>query len=89
MENEKNINFFIKENKMLKEENAKLKNLVEHYINSRKTYYEKNKEIVNEKATARLKKLTEEDPEKIKEYRRKAYLNQKEKKKQKENSTHI
>ena len=87
MDNEKII--LIEENNILKEENAKLKNLLEHYINSRKAYYEKNKSTVNEKAKERIKKITLEQPEKIKEYRRNAYLKQKEKKKLAENSTHI
>jgi len=68
------------ENKHLKEENEKLKQLLENYINSRKNYYENNKEIVKEKAKLGLKKLTEENPDKIKEYARRAYLKQKEKK---------
>ena len=68
------------ENKHLKEENEKLKQLLENYINSRKNYYENNKETVKEKAKLGLKKLTAENPEKIKEYARRAYLKQKEKK---------
>jgi len=69
----------IKENKSLKEENNKLKTLLENYNTSRKCYYEKNKEIVNEKAKQRLKKIAEEDPERLKEINRKAYLKRKEK----------
>ena len=68
------------ENKHLKEENEKLKQLLENYIISRKNYYENNKETVKEKAKLGLKKLTEENPDKIKEYARRAYLKQKEKK---------
>ena len=67
--------------KQLKEENATLKKLLENYNNSRKNYYEKNKEIVKEKATERLKKLAVENPNKLKEYSRTYYLKQKEKKK--------
>ena len=70
----------IQENKELKEEVEKLKKQLENYNNSRKSYYEKNKEIIKEKAKEGLKKIAEENPEKIKEYRRKAYLKQKEKK---------
>ena len=70
--------------KVLKEENEYLKVKLEKYNNSRKTYYEKNKEMVKEKAKDRLKKLTDENPDKIKEYAKKAYLNQKAKKQQKE-----
>ena len=68
------------ENKLLKEENDKLKKQLENYTNSRKSYYEKNKDIVNEKATLRMKKLTEENPDKLKEYRKQYYLKKKEKK---------
>ena len=68
------------ENKHLKEENKKLKQLLENYIISRKNYYENNKETVKEKAKLGLKKLTEENPDKIKEYARRAYLKQKKKK---------
>jgi hypothetical protein len=69
----------IKENELLKNENEKLKKLLESYNSSRKNYYEKNKDIVNMKATERLKKLAEENPDKLKEYRRNAYLKRKEK----------
>ena len=71
----------LKTNDLLRAENAKLKNMLELYTNSRKTYYEKNKTIINQKAQARLKKISEEQPEKIKEYRRTAYLKRKEKNK--------
>ena len=69
----------IKENISLKEENNKLKTLLENYNTSRKSYYEKNKEIVNKKAKQRLKKIAEVDPERLKEINRKAYLKRKEK----------
>jgi hypothetical protein len=69
----------IQENIKLKEENALLKEKLEKYMSQHKNYYENNKEIVNEKAKQRLKKLSEENPEKIKEYRRNAYLKRKEK----------
>lgn len=65
---------------MLREENERLKKQLENYNNSRKSYYEKNKDYVKEKAKERLKKVAEENPEKIKEYARRAYLKQKEKK---------
>jgi predicted restriction endonuclease len=65
--------------KILEEENEKLKKQLENYNNSRKSYYEKNKQIVNQKAKDRLKKLAEENPEKLKEINRKAYLKRKEK----------
>jgi len=78
------IEELIKENILLKEENEKLKIKLEKYYNSRKSFYEKNKDYVKQKANERLKKLAEENPEKLKQYRRTAYLNQKEKRKQKE-----
>ena len=73
------IEELLKEIVMLKEENAKLKLQLENYNNSRKSYYEKNKEIVNEKAKQRLKKIAEENPDKLKEINRNAYLKRKEK----------
>ena len=76
---ENTINEVVKENILLKEENEKLKKLLENYNNSRKNYYEKNKELVNEKAKERLKKLAQENPEKLKEINRRAYLKRKEK----------
>jgi hypothetical protein len=69
----------IQENTKLKQENALLKEKLEKYMSQHKNYYENNKEIVNEKAKLRLKKISEENPEKIKEYRRNAYLKRKEK----------
>ena len=83
------IEELLKEIIMLKEENSKLKSQLENYNNSRKTYYEKNKEIVNEKAKERLKKLAEDNPDKLKEYRRNAYLKRKEKLKELKNNENI
>ena len=73
------IESIIKEMTLLKEENAKLKSQLENYNNSRKSYYEKNKDIVNEKSKQRLKKIAQEDPEKLREINRQAYLKRKEK----------
>ena len=73
------MDYILEENKRLKEENALLKEKLDKYVNHHKNYYENNKEIVNEKAKERLKKLAEENPEKLKEYRRNAYLKRKEK----------
>ena len=78
-----NTEELIKENELLKEENAKLKKQLENYNNSRKSYYEKNKDIIKEKAKEGLKQLAEINPEKLKEYRRTAYLKRKEKLKSK------
>ena len=80
-----NTEELIAEIAMLREENEKLKKQLENYNNSRKSYYEKNKEIVNEKAKQRLKKIAEENPEKLKEINRKAYLKRKDKMKDLQN----
>ena len=55
---------------------------IKKYTNSKahKKYYQEHKEEVKKKGLNYLKKLKEENPEKIKEYRRKAYLKEKEKK---------
>ena len=74
-----NCESIISENKLLKEENTLLKEKLDKYMSQHKNYYENNKEIINEKAKQRLKKIAEENPEKIKEYRRNAYLKRKEK----------
>ena len=76
------MNDIIIENKLLKEENEKLKleifelnEKLKKYTNSQghKKYYEKNKNIVIEKSKTYLQKLKEENPEKLKEYRKTAY----------------
>ena len=69
--------------KELENEVNTLKEKLKKYTNgdNNKRFYEKNKEIVIQKATERLKKLAQENPDKIKEYAKKAYLKQKEKKK--------
>jgi cell division septum initiation protein DivIVA len=75
MDNEKLIN----ENEILKQENTKLKEQLQKYTHSQKEYYEKNKEIVIQKASVNIKKIKETNPEKIKEYAKRAYLKRKEK----------
>ena len=74
-------NVLINENKELKDEVEKLKKELYKYSHSQKEYYENNKNNIMSKSNERLKKLAKENPDKIKEYRRKAYLKQKEKKK--------
>jgi len=69
----------IKENEQLKKENEELRQHLKALADSKKKYYENNKDIVKEKASQRLKKIAEENPEKLKEYRRNAYLKRKEK----------
>jgi regulator of replication initiation timing len=68
-----------KENTALKLENEELKIQLQKYTSSQKNYYHKNKDIINARAKERLKKLSETNPDKIKEYRKTAYLNRKEK----------
>ena len=72
----------------LKEENEELKKRIyeleerlKKYTSGKnhKKYYEKNKEKVMESGANYLSKLKEENPEKLKEYRRRAYLKRKEK----------
>jgi predicted AAA+ superfamily ATPase len=67
--------------KDLENEILLLKAELEKKKGKHKKYYESNKEIVVEKANKRLKKLAEDNPEKIKEYAKRAYLKKKEKKK--------
>jgi hypothetical protein len=43
--------------KASKEENEHLKKLLENYTNSRKSYYEKNKDIVKQKSKREIKKI--------------------------------
>jgi len=66
--------------RLLEEENDTLKEQLQKLKNVQKAYYENNKDTVIEKANQRLKKLSEENPDKLKEYRRTAYQNRKEKK---------
>ena len=57
-----NYDEIIKENKELRNENSLLKEKLEKYISQHKNYYQNNKEIINEKAKQRLKKIAVEDP---------------------------
>lgn len=68
------------ENKQLKLEVEELKDKLQKYRNNEghKKYYEKNKEVVKKKAKNYLEKLKTENPDKLKEYRRRAYLKRKE-----------
>ena len=74
-----NIEELINEINVLREENEKIKKQLEKYTNSKKIYYENNKEYVKAQAKEGLKKIAQENPDKIKEYRRRAYLKRKEK----------
>ena len=90
METEANelINPFFSENCKLREdvlilqERVKeLEDRLKKYTNSpaHKSYYESHKEEVKAKGKVYLQKLKEENPEKLKEYRRNTYLNKKKK----------
>ncbi len=88
----------IQQNKLLIEENEKFKleinelnEKLKKYTNSQghKKYYEKNKNTVIEKSKSYLQKLKEENPDKLKEYRKTAYLNRKIKKKELEENKNI
>jgi cell division septum initiation protein DivIVA len=73
----------------IKDENKELTERLKKYTNSMRQlkYYNNNKEIVKEKAKSYIKKITEENPEKIKEWRHTAYLNRKAKLQQQNNNT--
>jgi hypothetical protein len=69
------------ENENLKKQISELQEQLKKYTNPdrNKKYYEKNKEKTIEASNARLSKMKETNPEKLKEYRKKAYLKRKEK----------
>ena len=75
------VDIIKKENEELKKKNAELEERLKKYTSGKnhKKYYEKNKEKVMESGANYLSKLKEENPEKLKEYRRRAYLKRKEK----------
>jgi hypothetical protein len=83
--------YLINRLKIYEDENIKLKEQLQKYTNgnNHKTYYEKNKEIVILKASENKKKLKETNPEKIKEYAKRAYLKRKEKLKELKNNENI
>jgi len=72
----------LEENAALKLRVVDLEEKLKKYTNgnNHKKYYETHKETVKEQGANYLQKLKEENPEKLKEYRRRAYLKQKEKK---------
>ena len=85
-----NFDTIKKENEVLKQKNTELEERLKKYTNgnNHKRYYEKNKEKVKELGINYIQKLKEENPEKLKEYRRTAYLNRKAKlKNEKQNDT--
>ena len=79
MEHNDSIDAVRDENAALKVELESVKKQLQKYIDARTSYYEKNKEVVNEKSKLRRKKIAEEDPERLREMNRLAYLKRKEK----------
>ena len=78
----------INENKFLKQMNNELLSKIDDltirlhkYTNgeNHKRYYEKNKEKIKQSGATYLQKLKAENPEKIKEYSKRAYANKKKK----------
>ena len=67
---------------------TELEERLKKYTNgsNHKRYYEKNKEKIKESGSTYLQKLKTENPEKLKEYSRRAYANKKKKLSEKENS---
>jgi len=65
----------------LEAEIERLKTKLEKYTNNERhrKYYEKNKERVKENAKQYLNRLKDENPDKLKEYRHRAYMKRKEK----------
>lgn len=76
-----NIDELLIENEKLKSYINKLEIRLKKYTSGKnhKKYYEKNKERVIADGAKYLQKLKLENPDKLKEYRRRAYLKRKEK----------
>ena len=72
----------------LKKKNNELEEKLKLYTNPErnKKYYEKNSNVVKEKAKTYMEKMKETNPEKLKEWRHTAYLNRKAKLKAKEDN---
>ena len=86
--NVKEFDVILNENKFLKQINSDLLAKVEElttrlhkYTNgeNHKRYYEKNKDKIKQSGALYLQKLKSENPEKIKEYSKRAYANKKKK----------
>ena len=74
-----NIDILKLEIEELKKKNVELEEKLKLYTNPErnKKYYEKNSNIVKEKAKTYMEKMKETNPEKLKEWRHTAYLNRK------------
>ena len=72
----------------LKNKNNELEEKLKSYTNPirNKKYYEKNSDIVKEKAKNYMEKIKETNPEKLKEWNHTAYLNRKAKLKAQDNN---
>uniref|UniRef100_A0A6C0L8K7 Uncharacterized protein n=1 Tax=viral metagenome TaxID=1070528 RepID=A0A6C0L8K7_9ZZZZ len=75
------INKLRQENSVLTEIVDNLRKQLEKYTNNdrHKRYYEQNKDKVKENAKQYLNRLKTENPDKLKEYRHRAYLKRKDK----------
>lgn len=82
------------ENTQLKHENTELKQTIQdlearlkRYINNEahKKYYENHKQEIKQQQSKYIEKLREENPDKMKEYWKRAYQKRKEKKIQEQN----
>jgi len=82
-----NINELITEIENLKLKNKELEDKLKSYTNStrHKKYYEKNSDVVKERAKNYMEKIKETNPEKLKEWRHNAYIKRKEKLKEQNN----
>ncbi|MDC1151333.1 hypothetical protein OAS95_02025 [Pelagibacteraceae bacterium] len=67
----------------LRQQVSTLKTRLSKYTNNErhKKYYENNKDKVKQNAKLYIDKLKEENPDKLKEYRKRAYMNRKQKEK--------
>jgi FtsZ-binding cell division protein ZapB len=74
-------NILLLEIEKLKNKNNELEEHLKNYTNSKshQKYYQNNKNIIKEKAKEYKEKIKYENPDKIKEYARRAYLKKKEK----------
>ena len=81
LQKDSTINKLKQENSVLSEIVNNLKKQLEKYTNNdrHKRYYEQNKDKVKENAKQYLNRLKTENPDKLKEYRHRAYLKRKEK----------
>ena len=85
------IDIIKKEVEELKKKNGELEERLKKYTNgdNHKNYYNKNKEKIIEKSSKYLKKIKEDNPDKIREYAKRAYEKKKEKLKQEKETQNI